>query len=41
MADACGETQYYHKASDTMEKLDFCFMAELVESLVIFFRSHH
>jgi Zn-dependent M28 family amino/carboxypeptidase len=31
---------HYHMASDTMEKLDYRFMAELVESLVIFFRSH-
>jgi hypothetical protein len=30
---------YYHQPSDTMDKLDFQFMAELVESLVIFFRS--
>jgi hypothetical protein len=28
---------YYHSPLDTMEKLDFEFMAELVESLVIFF----
>jgi Zn-dependent M28 family amino/carboxypeptidase len=27
---------YYHSAADTMDKLDFHFMAELVESLVIF-----
>ena len=32
---------YYHTAGDTMEKLDFEYMAELVESLVIFFLSHH
>jgi hypothetical protein len=25
---------------DTMEKLDYRFMAELVESLLLFFRSH-
>jgi Zn-dependent M28 family amino/carboxypeptidase len=31
---------YYHTAGDTMEKLDFEFMAEVVESLVIFFLSH-
>jgi hypothetical protein len=31
---------HYHQASDTMEKLDYRFMAELVESLVLFFRSH-
>jgi len=28
---------YYHQHSDTMDKLDFRFMAELVRSLVIFF----
>ncbi len=28
---------HYHKPSDTMDKLDFGFMAELVKSLVIFF----
>jgi Zn-dependent M28 family amino/carboxypeptidase len=27
---------YYHSAADTIDKLDFHFMAELVESLVIF-----
>lgn len=32
---------YYHTAADTIDKLDFEFMAELVESLVIFFLSHH
>ena len=31
---------YYHTAADTMDKLDLEFMAEVVESLVIFFRSH-
>jgi Zn-dependent M28 family amino/carboxypeptidase len=31
---------HYHQSSDTMEKLDYSFMAELVESLLIFFRSH-
>ena len=31
---------HYHLASDTMEKLDYGFMAQLVESLVLFFRSH-
>ncbi|MGD8962748.1 MAG: M28 family peptidase [Desulfobacterales bacterium] len=31
---------YYHTAGDTMDKLDFEFMAEVVESLVIFFLSH-
>lgn len=31
---------HYHSSSDTMEKLDYRFMAELVESLLIFFRSH-
>jgi Zn-dependent M28 family amino/carboxypeptidase len=30
----------YHRASDTMEKLDDRFMAELVESLLLFFKSH-
>lgn len=28
---------HYHRLSDTMEKLDYRFMAELVESLLIFF----
>jgi Zn-dependent M28 family amino/carboxypeptidase len=28
---------HYHQRSDTMDKLDFSFMAELVRSLVIFF----
>jgi hypothetical protein len=28
---------HYHRSSDTMDKLDFSFMAELVDSLVIFF----
>ncbi|MBW1695066.1 MAG: M28 family peptidase, partial [Deltaproteobacteria bacterium] len=32
---------HYHTPSDTMDKLDFGFMAELVESLVIFFTSHN
>jgi len=32
---------HYHLPTDTMEKLDYNFMAELVESLVGFFRSHH
>ena len=31
---------HYHSSSDTMEKLDYTFMAQLVESLLIFFRSH-
>jgi len=31
---------HYHMSSDTMEKLDYRFMANLVESLLIFFRSH-
>ena len=31
---------HYHMPSDTMEKLDYRFMANLVESLLIFFRSH-
>ena len=30
---------HYHLSSDTMEKLDYRFMAELVESLIIFFLS--
>ena len=30
----------YHLPTDTMEKLDYGFMAELVKSLIIFFRSH-
>lgn len=32
---------HYHRTSDTMDKLDFDFMAQLVKSLLIFFRSHH
>jgi len=32
---------HYHLSSDTMDKLDYRFMAELVESLLIFFGSHH
>ena len=32
---------YYHLSSDTMDKLDFDFMAELVKSLILFFSSHH
>jgi Zn-dependent M28 family amino/carboxypeptidase len=31
---------HYHLPSDTMEKLDFQFMAKLVESLVLFFLTH-
>lgn len=31
----------YHTAADTMDTLDYGFMAELVESLLIFFLSHH
>jgi len=31
---------HYHRSSDTMEKLDYRFMAELVESLLFFFKSH-
>jgi Zn-dependent M28 family amino/carboxypeptidase len=31
---------HYHLASDTMDKLDYPFMAELVESLLLFFQSH-
>ena len=30
---------HYHSPSDTMEKLDYRFMAELVKSLIIFFSS--
>ena len=32
---------HYHLPSDTMEKLDYRFMAELVESLLIYFLSHN
>jgi hypothetical protein len=32
---------HYHLPSDTMEKLDYRFMAELVESLIIYFLSHN
>ena len=31
---------HYHTPADTMEKLDYRFMAELVESLLLFFKSH-
>ena len=31
---------YYHTPADTMEKLDFEYMAELVQSLLLFFLSH-
>jgi hypothetical protein len=31
---------HYHLPSDTMDKLDYRFMAELVESLLLFFLSH-
>jgi Zn-dependent M28 family amino/carboxypeptidase len=31
---------HYHLPSDTMDKLDLDFMAEVVKSLVIFFRGH-
>ncbi len=31
---------HYHRPSDTMETLDYRFMAELVESLLLFFNSH-
>jgi Zn-dependent M28 family amino/carboxypeptidase len=31
---------HYHRASDTMDTLDYRFMAELVESLMVFFGSH-
>jgi hypothetical protein len=30
---------YYHRSSDTRDKLDYRFMAELVESLLLFFKS--
>jgi len=30
---------HYHRTSDTMEKLDYDFMSELVESLLLYFRS--
>ena len=32
---------HYHLSSDTMDRLDYRFMAELVESLLNFFRSHY
>ncbi|MGD2126324.1 MAG: M28 family peptidase [Desulfobacteraceae bacterium] len=32
---------HYHRSSDTMDKLDSRFMAEVVESLIIFFHSQH
>jgi Zn-dependent M28 family amino/carboxypeptidase len=32
---------HYHRTSDTMEKLDYGFMAQLVKSLLLFFQSHH
>ncbi|MBT8368128.1 MAG: M28 family peptidase [Deltaproteobacteria bacterium] len=32
---------HYHLPSDTMEKLDYEFMAELVESIVLFFYNSH
>jgi Zn-dependent M28 family amino/carboxypeptidase len=32
---------YYHTAADTMDKLDFEFMAEVVQSLLLFFLSDH
>lgn len=31
---------HYHRFSDTMEKLDYSFMAELVKSLLLYFCSH-
>ena len=31
---------HYHRASDTMDRLDYSFMAQLVKSLLNFFRSH-
>ena len=32
---------HYHLPSDTMEKLDYEFMAELVESIVLYFHKNH
>lgn len=32
---------HYHTAGDTMDKLDFEFMTEVVESLLIFLLTHH
>jgi Peptidase family M28 len=32
---------HYHTSSDTMEKLDYGFMAQLVKSLLLFFLSHN
>jgi Peptidase family M28 len=32
---------HYHRASDTMEKLDYGFMAQLVKNLLLFFLSRH
>ena len=32
---------YYHTAADTMDKLNFDFMAQVVQSLLLFFLSHH
>lgn len=31
---------HYHRPSDTMDKLDYSFMNEVVNSLLLFFRSH-
>jgi Zn-dependent M28 family amino/carboxypeptidase len=31
---------HYHRVSDTMEKLDYTFMAQLVKSLLFYFGSH-
>ncbi len=31
---------HYHTPSDTMETLDFGYMTELVESLMLFFTTH-
>jgi hypothetical protein len=31
---------HYHRPADTMEKLDYRYMAELVESLLLYFKSH-
>jgi hypothetical protein len=32
---------HYHRASDTMDRLDYGFMAQLVKSLLYFFSAHH
>jgi len=35
------QNPYYQTTADTMGKLDFDFMAGVVESLLMFFLSHH